>query len=52
VAMHDGRRVRKCLNGVELLEKKAPAVVELDSKVLIERNPSIPGKSISKLRIK
>lgn len=50
VSMHDGRRVRKWLNGVELLEKKAPAVVELDSKVLIERNPSIPGKSISKLR--
>lgn len=52
VSMHDGRRVRKWLNGVELLEKKAPAVVELDSKVLIERNPSIPGKSISKLRNK
>jgi hypothetical protein len=50
VSMHDGRKVRKWLNGVELLEKKAPDVVELDSKIVIERNQSIPGKSISKLR--
>lgn len=50
VSMHDGRKVRKWLNGVELLEKKVPEVIELDSKIVIERNTSIPGKSISKLR--
>ena len=52
VAMHDGRKVRKWLNGVELAEKKTPDVVELESKTVIERNPSIPGKAISKLRNK
>lgn len=50
VSMHDGRKVRKWLNGVELLEKKTPEVVELETKIVIERDPSIPGKPISKLR--
>jgi len=52
VAMHDGRKMRKWLNGVELVEKKTPDVVELESKTVIERDVSIPGKAISKLRNK
>lgn len=51
VAMHDGRRVRKWLNGVELVESEVipdvspakPSVIEYD------RNAG-PGKPISKLR--
>jgi len=52
VSMHDGRKVRKWLNGVELLEKKDSIIEELESKIIIERDPSIIGKPISKLRSK
>ena len=52
VSMHDGRKVRKWLNGVELLENKDDAIEELESTVIIERDPTITGKSISKLRSK
>lgn len=52
VSMHDGRKVRKWLNGVELLEKKESVIEELESKIIIERDPTITGKSISKLRSK
>lgn len=50
VALHDGRRVRKWLNGVELLEKKAPIIVEEESVLVPKHDPNIPGKPISKLR--
>lgn len=52
VSMHDGRKVRKWLNGVELLENKDDTIEELESTIIIERDPTITGKSISKLRSK
>lgn len=51
VAMHDGRRVRKWLNGVELVEKNVPAPVqEVSSQRVITYDNSKPGIPISKIR--
>lgn len=54
VAMHDGRKVRKWLNGVELVEKIATdPVQEISSQRIITYDTSTkPGISISKLRKK
>ena len=54
VAMHDGRRVRKWLNGVELVEKNVPAPVQEVSsqKIISYDTTSKPGIPISKLRKK
>ena len=49
VSLGDGRKVRRWLNGVELIEKSiSDGIVELDSKPIIERAGL--GKSISKIR--
>lgn len=52
VGMHDGRKMRKWLNGVELVEKNLPVPVqEVSSQKVIEYDPSVtPGIPISKLR--
>lgn len=54
VAMHDGRRVRKWLNGVELVEKNIEnPVQEISSRNIISYDTSSkPGIPISKLRSK
>lgn len=53
VTMSNGNKVRKWLNGVELLEKKAPTELsELSSQKVIEYDRSAPGKPISKIRSK
>jgi len=50
VSLADGRKVRRWLNGVELVEKLTPDVIELDSTPIIECISTGPGKSISKIR--
>jgi hypothetical protein len=51
VSMGDGRKVRRWLNGVELVEKIATDVLELESAPIIEYSPSNgAGKSVSKIR--
>lgn len=54
VAMHDGRRIRKWLNGVELVEKNLEnPVQEVESQKIISYDTSSrPGIPISKLRSK
>lgn len=53
VAMHDGRKVRKWLNGVELVESEAPVLEKptaiAPSLIEYDRNAG-PGKPLSKLR--
>ena len=46
VSLADGRKVRRWLNGVELVEKLTPDVIELDSTPIIECISTGPGKSI------
>jgi hypothetical protein len=50
VTMGNGNKVRKWLNGVELLEKSA--VEEISSHKLIDYDRASPGKPISKIRSK
>ena len=53
VAMSNGNKVRKWLNGVELLEKQQPVqVTEVSSQKVIDYDRSAPGKPISKIRSK
>jgi hypothetical protein len=50
VTMGNGNKVRKWLNGVELLEKST--VEEISSHKLIDYDHASPGKPISKIRSK
>lgn len=50
VSMADGRKVRRWLNGVELVENVTPDVIELESTPIIECISTGPGKAISKIR--
>jgi len=52
VALANGNKVRKWLNGVELLEKQESNVSEISSQKVIDYDRSAPGKPISRIRSK